>query len=132
MSDLYAGATSSYEMDQEQRMHEMEPALRSLLSQQITSLARWDVLRYFLETESEQATLDEIGLAAGRDSDTMLEAVGSLTSQGWLSRRSSEEGATFYRLTQERSHRELLDQLRAALHERTFRLQALYHWTVGR
>lgn len=113
-----------------EQLTEMDPALRHLLTHEITTLGRWDVLRFFLETESEQGTMDEIGLAVGRDSEMLLTSLGALTTHGWLARRT-QEGTTYYVLTQERERRDLLERLHTALHERRFRLQALYQWTRG-
>ncbi len=132
MADMYhpdPTATTAYDLDE--RMRDMEPSLYQLLTQEVTSLGHWDVLRFFLETDEEQATLDEIGLAAGRDSGLMLTILGSLTSLGWLTRRSGESGESFYQLTKERERRALLDHLHASLHDRAFRLQAIYQWTMG-
>ncbi|MGH2541659.1 MAG: hypothetical protein ACRDIB_02610, partial [Ardenticatenaceae bacterium] len=121
-----------YDTDLAERMREMEPELLHLLTREITSLGSWDALRYFLETGEEEATLDEIGMAAGRDSTAMLDILGALTGLGWLSRRANAGGKTVYKLTQERSRRALLDQFHTSLHDRLFRLQAMYHWTRGR
>jgi hypothetical protein len=121
--------TLPYDPDLADRMVDMDPRLLHLLTQEITSFGLWDALRYFLETGSERATMDEIGLAVGRDSDIMLSILGELTTRGWLARRVNEEGITEYVLTQEQERRTLLDHFHATLQERTFRLQAIYHWT---
>lgn len=112
------------------RLFEMEPALLHLLTHEINSFGRWDALRYFLETDSEQATLDEIGAAVGRSSEVLLRILGELTTLGWLARRS-QGGVTFYVLTQELDRRHLLDRLRASMHDHRFRLQVIYQWTRG-
>jgi DNA-binding MarR family transcriptional regulator len=109
----------------------MDPLLLDLIVTDITSLGRWDALRYFLETGEERATMDDIGVAVGRDSTALLGILGELTALGWLSRRTNEAGQTEYVLTQEQGRRMLLDQLRAALHDREFCIQALYYWTRG-
>ncbi|MDQ4078197.1 MAG: hypothetical protein M3220_18365 [Chloroflexota bacterium] len=121
-----------YEPDLDDRMRDMEPELYRLLTRDITSLGRWDALRFFLEMEQEQATMDEIGMAAGRDSAPMLSILGALTSLGWLTRRTDESGETLYQLTREQERRQLLDRFHDAIHDRTFRLQAMYHWTRGK
>lgn len=117
-----------YDVDEVRR--ELEPALYQLLTRDVVTMTHWDVLRFLLEMH-EPATLDEIAAASGRDSGALLNALGALTSGGWLTRATDEAGQTVYRLTQEQGHRARLDRLRAALHERPTRLHALFLWTRG-
>ncbi len=121
-----------YDPDLDDRMRNMEPSLLHLLIHEINSFGRWDALRFYLEGGAERATMDQIGLAAGRDSATLLRGLGELASLGWLARRANDAGETEYILTQARDRRLLLDQLHTAMHDRAFRLQAIYHWTRGR
>jgi DNA-binding MarR family transcriptional regulator len=109
------------------QMADMPPDLRHLLLWDINSLGRWDVMRYFLENDYPTATLDDIAIATGRDTDDLLAATGGLVAAGWLSRRTIE-GETNYTLTQERERRVRLNDLHSALHDHAFRLKALYHW----
>lgn len=113
-----------------ERMTITDLELRHLLAKEISSFSRWDVLRFFLETGQDQATMDEIGDATGRDSEVLLNVMGALTTFGWLARRMGE-GETSYLLTQEEERRRLLDRLHASFHDSLFRQQAIYQWTRG-
>ncbi len=121
-----------YDPDLADRMVAMDRGLLQLLTTEITSFAQWDVLRFFVDTGSHVATMDQIAQAIVRDSATLVGVMGELTTRGWLARRSNAAGEAEYLLTQERDRRRLLDQLHASLHDRNFRLQAIYHWTRGR
>ncbi len=68
--------TLAADTDLDGRMTNMDPALLQLLTREIVSPARWDALRFFLEANQEHASLDEISLASGRDSATLLESLG--------------------------------------------------------
>ena len=122
--------STSYKTDFTDRMFEMNPDLLHLLTHEITTFAQWDVLRYFVESGDAQATMDEISLAAGRESDILIDVLGQLTTRRWLTRQSHNQ-QTFYYLTVEQERHRLLEQLHASFHDRTFRLQAIYHWTQG-
>ena len=117
-----------YDSDLADRMIDMDADLLHLLTSEITSFARWDVLRFFLETGSEKGTMDEISLAIGRHPELLLSIMGELTSLGWLARRT-DENKTHYFLTQEQERRQLLDRLYASMYDLSFRLKAIYHWT---
>lgn len=112
------------------RMFDMNPELLYLLTNEITALGQWDVFRYFLETDEQEASMDEISVAIGRDSEVLIGILGELTTRGWLARRSYDTETT-YLLTQEQERRRQLERLRASFHDRAFRLQAIYHWTRG-
>ena len=122
--------STSYNADFVDRMFEMDPDLLHLLTHEITTFAQWDVLRYFVESGHARATMDEICLAAGRESDILINVLGQLTTRGWLTRQSDNQ-QTFYYLTLEQEHHRILEQLHASFHDRTFRLQVIYHWTQG-
>ncbi len=120
--------STSYQSDFMDRMFEMDPDLLHLITHEVTTFAQWDALRYFVETHDTQATMDEISIAVGRESDILIDMLGQLTSRGWLARQSHNQ-QTFYYLTQEQERRRLLERLHASFHDHTFRLQAIYHWT---
>ena len=122
--------STSSESDFMDRMFEMDPDLLHLLTHEITTFAQWDVLRYFVESGHAQATLDEIGIAAGRESDVLIDVLGQLTTRRWLTRQNHNQ-QTFYYLTLEQKRHRILEQLHASFHDRTFRLQVIYHWTQG-
>lgn len=120
--------STSYQSDFTDRMFELDPDLLHLLTHDITTFAQWDTLRYFVESHQTQATMDEISIAIGRESDILIDILGQLTSRGWLARQSHDQ-QTFYYLTQEQERRRLVERLHASFHDHTFRLQAIYHWT---
>ena len=120
--------STSYQSDFTDRMFELDPELLHLLTHDVTTFAQWDTLRYFVESYQTQATMDEISIAIGRESDILIDILGQLTSRGWLARQSHDQ-QTFYYLTQEQERRRLLERLHASFHDHTFRLQAIYHWT---
>jgi hypothetical protein len=107
----------------------MDAALSHLLMSEVTSFARWDVLRFFLETEQRPTTIDQLSLALERDISSLLAILGELTTLGWLARRSDPVLGTIYTLTQERERRLLLDKFHAAMHDSTFRLQVITYWS---
>ena len=78
---------SSYNPDLMDRMFDMDPDLLHLLTHEITAFAQWDVLRYFLESGHAQASMDDISIAVGRDSEALIDMLGQLTTRGWLARR---------------------------------------------
>ena len=120
----------SYNPDVMDRMFDMDPDLLHLLTHEITAFAQWDVLRYFLENGHAQASMDDISIAVGRDSEALIDMLGQLTTRGWLARRTDKQ-QTIYLLTQEQERRRLLERLHASFHDHTFRLQVIYHWTQG-
>jgi DNA-binding MarR family transcriptional regulator len=120
-----------YDPDLADRMANMDPALLYLLTREIATFARWDVLRFYLETDEPAATMDAIAAAVGRDAAALVPTMGELVSLGWLARRTSPDGEVEYLLTQDRDRQQQLERLHASLHDRQFYLQALYHWTRG-
>src|SRR5262245_33227111 len=119
--------TQSYPF-QPHSIRDMDAALSRLLMSEITSFARWDVLRFFLETEQRPTTIDQLSLSLERDISSLLTILGDLTALGWLARRSDPASGTVYTLTQERERRLLLDKFHAAMHDSTFRLKAITYW----
>ncbi len=115
------------DQDLSDQMSDMEPELLQLLLWDVNTLSRWDVLRYFIENDYSNATLDDLAHACGRDTEELLVATGSLVSAGWLTRRTIEN-ETHYALTQEREARQRVNRLHAAMHDHDFRLKAIYHW----
>lgn len=109
------------------QMADMAPEMRQLLMWDVNTLARWDVLRCFLENDYTPATLDDIAYATARDTEELLTATGALVAAGWLSRRTVDV-ETQYTLTQERERRILLNQLHTSLQDHDFRLKAIYYW----
>lgn len=115
-----------YDPDLADRMEEMDPQLRAMLGDEITSFVTWDVVRFFVESEQEEGTLDEVAEAVGRAPADMLGAVNDLVRAGLLGRRGGDD-ATHYVLTQERRRRDLVERFVAATHDRDFRLKVIYH-----
>lgn len=120
-----------YNADLADRMSDMPPVLLHLITHEVNSFGRWDVLSYFLESGSEEGTLDQIAAAIGRETGAMFALLGELVSAGWLSRQVAESGETRYRISQAVDRRRQLEQLKAAMASRAFILKAIYHWSVG-
>lgn len=115
-----------YDPDLVDRMEDMDPQFLALLREHITSFAKWDILRFFVELERESATLGEIAEAVGREPATLLGEAADLVRGGFLGRRTID-GETHYVITQEKRRRSQLEAFLAATHERDFRLKVIYH-----
>ncbi|MFZ1735964.1 MAG: hypothetical protein WAU31_03460 [Candidatus Moraniibacteriota bacterium] len=111
---------------------ELDLAWIEFLQNEVSSLSRWDCLRYFLDLGESSATLDQIALASGRESDTLLDDLGALTSAGWLVRRRNWDGETVYQPAQAEDRQRTLDTFHTHMESDTFRLKVLYQWTRGR
>ncbi|HBY93948.1 MAG: hypothetical protein M5U01_17280 [Ardenticatenaceae bacterium] len=115
-----------YDPDLADRMEDIDPQFRALLREHITTFIRWDILRFFVETNRESAPLDEIAAAVGREPAALLAESADLVRAGFLGRRTVE-GTTHYVITQERRRRAQLETFLTATHDREFRLKVIYH-----
>lgn len=115
-----------YDPDLADRMEDMDPQFLALLRDHVTSFAKWDILRFFIELNRDAAPLDEIAAAVGREPATLLAEAADLVRSGFLGRRTVE-GETHYVITQESRRRAQLEAFLTATHDREFRLKVIYH-----
>lgn len=118
---------SVHDPDLADRMEDMDPQFRVLLREHITTFARWDILRFFIELRRSEGTLEEIGAAAGREPAALLPEAAGLVRSGFLGRRTGDDGTTRYVLTEESRRRAQLETFLAATRDRDFRLKVIYH-----
>ncbi|MCL4249412.1 MAG: hypothetical protein KJ065_14800 [Anaerolineae bacterium] len=102
----------------------IEPGLRTFLTEKLNTLVKWDVLRFFHRNPFAAETAAQIAAALGRDLESVAGATAGLAETGLL-QVQRHPNATIYLLTDDNAARKEIDTFMQACDNARFRRYAI-------
>lgn len=109
---------------------DMNATWKQFLQTKVNSFIKWDLVRFFHDNPHTADTAENIAQFVGRDAKTVQRELDGLVKAKVLDRKAIS-GEAIYRISEDKSVRDLIHDFVEACHSREFRVQAINHVIHG-